>query len=199
MIQPAAREAWHELEERLRPFVARRVQRPADADDVLQDVLLRLYTGLPNLRDEQRLGPWVYQVARNAITDHRRRVARQSQQPCQDVEDAEQDVSEEEFSAESVMAAYVGRFVALLPSPYREALTLTELEGLAQKDAAEMLAVSLSCLKSRVQRGRALLREAFHASCMIALDARGRVLSCEPRPTSRARGCSCEAPSTRRQ
>lgn len=79
---------------------------------------------------------------------------------------------------------------AALPSPYRGALTLTELEGLTQKDAAAMLGISLSGMKSRVQRGRQKLRQAFDACCRIAVDARGHVLSCERRAAGESpHGC----------
>ena len=75
MISPEMRGAWRELERKLRPFVERRVSGPG-ADDVLQDVFLRMQRGLAGLREEERFGPWVYQVARSAILDHRRRTAR---------------------------------------------------------------------------------------------------------------------------
>ena len=88
---------------------------------------------------------------------------------------------EEDGAVERELAAYVAPFVAALPSPYREALTLTELEGLSQKDAAARLGVSLSGMKSRVQRGRARLREALAACCEITVDVRGRVIGCELR------------------
>ena len=80
-------------------------------------------------------------------------------------------------------------FVARLPSPYREALTLTEIEGLTQRAAADLLGVSLSGMKSRVQRGREKLRELLEACCRIGLDARGRVIGCEPRDPS---SCRCK-------
>ena len=73
----------------------------------------------------------------------------------------------------------------MLPSPYREALTLTELEGMTQKEAAAMLGTTLSGMKSRVQRGRVYLRKALEDCCHIALDARGRVVTCEPRVDGR--------------
>ena len=79
------------------------------------------------------------------------------------------------------MAGYAALFVSMLPSPYREALTLTELEGLSQREAAEMLGISTSGMKSRVQRGRAKLRQALEDCCHIALDARGRVTDFEVR------------------
>ena len=77
--------------------------------------------------------------------------------------------------------------MAALPSPYREAVTLTELQGMTQKDAAEMLGISLSGMKSRVQRGRQRIREMLQACCGIALDARGHVLSYERRPDGESR------------
>jgi RNA polymerase sigma-70 factor (ECF subfamily) len=83
------------------------------------------------------------------------------------------------------LAGYLAPFVATLPSPYREALTLVELEGLTQSQAAVMLGVSLSGMKSRVQRGRARLRKALEDCCDVALDARGRVVGFEPRPDGR--------------
>jgi len=183
MIDSAARGAWRDLEAKLRPFIARRVRADADVDDVVQDVFLRMQRGLPGLRDDERFGPWVYQVARSAIADHLRVTVRH---PLTDGVPHEEDPAppsddEDEGGAERELAAYIAPFVAMLPSPYREALTLTELEGITQKAAAEMLGISVSGMKSRVQRGRQHLRGALDACCHIALDARGRVVSCEPR------------------
>jgi RNA polymerase sigma-70 factor, ECF subfamily len=79
------------------------------------------------------------------------------------------------------LAECVALFVARLPSPYREAVTLTELEGLTQKEAADMLGVSVSGLKSRVQRGRDKIRRMFEECCRISVDGRGCVIECEPR------------------
>ncbi len=101
--------------------------------------------------------------------------------------------ADEDRTVERVVAAYMAPFVARLPTPYREALTLTELEGLTQKEAAEMMGVSLSGMKSRVQRGREKLRGLLENCCEIALDARGRVIACEPRANGkRPTDCCCE-------
>ncbi len=184
MIDAAARDAWSELEGKLRPFVARRVRAAADVDDIVQDVFLRMQRGLGSLRDEERFGPWVYRVARSAIVDHQRRSARHPlavEEPPEEVAP----VDDDDRAVERALANYIVPFVALLPSPYREALTLTELEGLTQKQAAEMLGVSLSGMKSRVQRGRQQLRAMLEQCCHIALDARGRIVGCEPRSDRR--------------
>jgi RNA polymerase sigma-70 factor (ECF subfamily) len=191
MISPEMRGAWRELERKLRPFVERRVSGP-DADDVLQDVFLRMQRGLAGLREEERFGPWVYQVARSAILDHRRRAARRPVDTDEAPEEAVPAVDvEEDGAALREFAAYVAPFIAMLPSPYREALTLTELEGLTQKDAAAMLGVSLSGMKSRVQRGRVKLRELFQECCEITIDPRGRVIGYERRPGWKPPGGCC--------
>lgn len=192
MITPEMRGAWRELERRLRPFVARRVSG-ADADDVLQDIFLRIQRGVRKLRDEERFGPWVYQVARSAVLDHARAVARRPLATTDVPEEPGPAVDDDEDGAvERELASYLAPFVAALPSPYREALTLTELEGLSQKDAAGMLGVSLSGMKSRVQRGRARLRTMLEACCDITVDVRGRVIGCEPRPDGQIPDGCCE-------
>jgi RNA polymerase sigma-70 factor (ECF subfamily) len=184
---PSDRRSWSALAGQLRPFIARRVATPADADDVLQEVLVRVHRGLAALRDEERVAAWVYRIARNAIVDHvRARVPTSTE-----VEEATEIELEEQDAAEK-LARVLAVFVAELPSPYREAITLTELEGRTQREAAQMLGVSLSGMKSRVQRGRARLRAMLETCCEIALDARGRVLSCAPRPgVDRPEGCDC--------
>ncbi len=148
MIEATAREAWKELEAKLRPFIARRVWSRFDVDDVLQDSFLRLQRSLPGLRDDERFGPWVYQIARSAIADHHRRSARDphTAEPSSGRTPTIEASLEDDNLAEQALAASVGRFIVMLPSPQREALTLTELEGFSQREAADMLGVSLTCL-----------------------------------------------------
>lgn len=182
MIAPTTRGAWRELDAALRPFIARRVRVAADVDDVVQDVFLRMQRGLGGLRDDERFGPWVYQVARSAIADHHRAAARHGEaRATGPVEEPAAQEDEDDSAVARELAGHLAPFVAMLPSPYSEALTLTELEGLTQRDAAAMLGLSVSGMKSRVQRGRQQLRAALEDCCHIALDARGRVMSCEPR------------------
>lgn len=197
----ASDRAWRQLETKLRPFVAKRV-RDVDVDDVVQDVFLRIQRGVSSLRDDQRFGPWVYQVARNAVAEHARRAARHPLAATEAQLAARETGSglepwlsqaarwgpewgpeaHDDGAVEREFADYAAVFVSMLPSPYREALTLTELEGRTQREAAEMLGISLSGMKSRVQRGRAKLREALEDCCHVALDARHRVIGFEPRP-----------------
>lgn len=181
-METQTRWAHDELRTRLRPFIAQRVSS-CDVDDVLQNVFVRVHRGLGDLRDEERFGPWIYRVARSAIAEHRRALRRHPVSNDEPDEPAIDDDGELP-DAERALVTCVLPFVAMLSSPYREALTLTELEGRSQKEAAEMMGVSLSAMKSRVQRGRLQLRELFERCCEISVDARGRVIAFETRKSA---------------
>lgn len=185
------RHSWETVAGKLRPFIARRVAASADADDVLQEVLIRVHRGLSGLREDDRVGAWMFRIARNAIVDHLRT------RPAAVPSDREPELTDEAEivdgeQATTALANALAFFVAELPSPYREAITLTELEGRTQREAAEMLGIGLSAMKSRVQRGRDKLRAMLESCCEIALDARGHVIGCAPRPgRKRPDGCAC--------
>ncbi len=187
MIGAEARGAWRELERHLRPYLARRVASPADVDDLLQDVFERMHQSLGSLRDDERFGAWVYRIANSAVVDSARRKARSPRVEPQDLSAASASPVDESEELEDYLGECVALFVGQLPSPYREAITLTELEGLSHKQAAEMLDISLSGIKSRVQRGREKIRQMFLDCCRISVDCRGRIMECEPRAAADAR------------
>jgi len=183
MIPSEARGAWSEIERRLRPYVARRVASAADVDDILQEIFVRMQRGLSDLRDEERFGGWVYRIAQHAIADNGRARSRDPLARAGETDEPASDAQASDPGGElqSALGECVALFVARLPSPYREAITLTELEGLTQKAAAEMLGISLPGMKSRVQRGREKVRAMFDECCRVSVDCRGRVVECEPR------------------
>ena len=175
MLDVSVRESWQQLSDRLGAFIARRV-RPEDVDDVRQDVLLRIHTSAHDLDDESRFGPWVYAIARNAVIDRLRRKSIAAgeltfEPPAEPLGDG----------AEPPLLNCVSPFVARLPEAYREAITLTELRGLSQQEAASIVGISLSGMKSRIQRGRKMLREMFEECCDLTIDGRGRVIETRAR------------------
>lgn len=164
---------------RMRPFVARRVAVD-DVDDVLQEILVRVHDGFDRIDDEEQFARWLHTVSSNVIADHHRRRVRRDRKHQSFATEWTPDVPSG-ADAHAEFTTFVEAFVAMLPSPYREALTLTELEGLGMREAAERESISESGMKSRVQRGRRMLRELFEACCEIALDARGRITEYTPK------------------
>jgi len=181
MIASEARGAWQDIERRLRPYVARRVASPGDVEDVLQEIFVRIHRGVSALRDGESFGGWVYRIAQSCVADAARVRARSPVQLVGEPLETAAPAADESADLESELGACVALFVARLPARYREAVTLTELQGLTQKDAAALLGVTLPAMKSRTLRGREKIREMFEECCRISVDCRGRVTACEPR------------------
>ena len=175
MLTPSARGAWDLLADRIEAYVARRLPVD-DVDDVRQDVLLRIFQGAPGLNDETRFGPWVYSVARNAVIDR----LRTRKLATTDLDNVDAPANDTDDEVQPLLSC-VTPFVSRLPSPYREAITLTELNGLTQQQAAEIEGVSLSGMKSRVQRGRRMLKTMFEECCHLTVDGRGKVIDANRR------------------
>lgn len=172
-------ELWAEFGGPLRRFIAKRVRDERDADDLVQEVFLRAHVALHDVRDPDRVRPWLYRIAANAVADHyrQRRVAARSVLP----HDALVEVETHPENLNGEVAACLGPVIEELPEGYRRALVLADLEGRAQKEVAEELGLSLSGAKSRVQRARTKLRSALLSCCRFELDQLGNVLDWQPR------------------
>lgn len=175
---------WHEFAAKLGRFIRARVADPATAEDLLQDVFVKIQKRLGQLEDPAKLEGWIYLIARNAIIDHYR--TRRETVEVPDTLPAEPDEHNDEV--EELKAAF-RRMIYSLPEPYREAVVLTELNGLTQPALAARLGISLSGAKSRVQRGRAQLRRMLDECCTFEFDRRGKVIDCEPRKQAACTEC----------
>ena len=177
---------WASMEVDLRRYIARKVV-PAEVDDLVQDVLLRVVSAKDTLDPTKPLGPWIQTVARNAVIDHhRKRVP--SPPPSAEQPDLEGQTIEAQLRSQRVfIGEWLRGTVAELPDAYREALHRVDVLGEPQAEVAEALGVPYSTLKSRVQRGRAKVRDAFFRCCEAELDARGTVESVRRRDAD----CPC--------
>jgi RNA polymerase sigma-70 factor (ECF subfamily) len=185
--------AWSELREPLGRFVAHRVADPQDAEDVLQDVLLRIHRHSDDLASADRVVPWMHRIARNAIIDHYRRRAARPESPAGSGTDFDQPApSDDEPDGDALrrdLAACLRPLLERLPEKHREALILTELDGLSQVEAAHELGISVSGMKARVQRGRAQLKALLLDCCHVELDRRGAITEYQ----SRGGSCGCRS------
>lgn len=154
---------WQAVMRRVRSLVRRRVAA-ADVEDVTQEALLRIHRGLPGVRADAALLGWVNSVVRGAIADHHHRAVRPG------AELAEAAATPEEPSVLAVVTPFVEAFIDLLPEPYREAVRLTDLSDQRQADVARALGLAPATLKSRVQRGRAMLRAELERCCEFEID-----------------------------
>jgi RNA polymerase sigma-70 factor (ECF subfamily) len=176
-------EALHALRGQLHAFIARRVESPEVADDLTQDVLVRLLT-----HDDGRVEhptAWLYRVARNVIIDHYRTRASHGQRRLEAGDLAPAGPAEDPFAsdpqaAHRELARCLRPLVDQLAEPYRSAVSAVDLGGQAQTDVAHAMGISVSGMKSRVQRGRRQLRQLLTDCCRVHTSPTGSISGYEP-------------------
>ena len=195
-------ELWQLVHDGLRAFIAKRVNDHDHVDDILQDVFVRVHRQMDTVNDPRRIVSWIYQVTRNAIIDHYRKPGSRREIPSGLSAELEvlNEVSETSITTHhgdtaepcAELAACLRPMIERLSRDYRDAITLVEIDGLTQQAAAKQMGISLSGMKSRVQRGRARLKQMLDDCCVIQLDRRRAVVDYDVRDT----GCdSCEPSS----
>lgn len=171
---------WTEFHANLLRFVARRVRNPADAEDVVQRVFLQVHRALPTLRDVDRLPAWLYQMTRRAIIDFYRTPAHRRETAIDEDVELVDDTAVDEPTALAELSGCLRPLMATMSDADQQALSLVEFGGVSQVEAARRLGVSVSGMKSRVQRARQRLRAVVEDCCHVELDRRGGITRYEP-------------------
>ena len=184
--QPNVEDLWRQFEASLRAFVRRRIADPYRVDDVVSEVFLRIQKSLHTLEDDERIAAWVFTIARNAVTDDYRRVGRRREDLVAEPVEEISAIDDDESGALSELASCIRPLLQYLPEHHRRAVDLVDLQGLAQTAAAAQEGISISGMKSRVQRGRRELRALIDECCAFTLDVRGLPLEYTP-----AERCGC--------
>jgi RNA polymerase sigma-70 factor (ECF subfamily) len=163
---------WDEFCCRLLAFLRSRVDDDSEAEDLLQEVFIRVHQHLCCLPQPEKMDSWIYQIVRNLVIDSYRKHRAKLELP----DDLAIEDKPEEEDPQATLALSIKEMVEKLPEPYRQALLMTEYQGLSQVELAGRLGLSVSAVKSRVQRARVKLRDLILACCHIELDRRGRVM-----------------------
>lgn len=166
---------WREFSSPLRNFLRQRTRSKADAEDLLQEVFVRIQKRLPTLHDTSKIQGWVYRIARNAVIDHYR--VRREHVPLNFEPESEDPAGENVVD----LRPSLRRFIADLPPTYREPLVRHEYQGESIEEVATALGLSVTATKSRVRRARIMLRDMLDRCCRFEFDRRGRVIEATPR------------------
>src|SRR5436190_6944221 len=174
-MTPTVEIIWENFASQLRSFIRARIRDHAAAEDILQEVFVKIHRKLPTLRANERVEGWVWRVTRNTLADHFRRTRPTEPLPAELANDSQEEPEVPDLTP------CVRRFVRELPPDYGEALMLTEWKGMTQEQMAKQLGLSISGAKSRVQRARLHLKGLLLDCCRFELDRRGNVLEIEPK------------------
>jgi RNA polymerase sigma-70 factor, ECF subfamily len=168
---------WEAFHTPLQQFIRRRVSDEATAEDVLQDVFLKIHQHVETLKDVKKLESWMYQITRNAIIDSYRSSRPTTTLDAVEVLDLPEELPDDDVVSE--LLPCVRAMVKNLPELDRQALVLTEYQGLTQKELAERVGLSFSGAKSRVQRAREKLKRQLLECRGHIIDYQARCHSCE--------------------
>lgn len=163
---------WKDYHDKLLSFIQKRINDNNMSEDILQDVFVKILTKINTLKDSSKLRSWLYQVTRNAISDYYRDKRKVNNIPlsCLDPE------FENEDNIMKEVESWVACLIKGLPDIYREAVELSEIAGMPQKDIAKKLNISYPNARSRVQRGRNMLKNKLTECCLFNVDIYGNIL-----------------------
>ena len=179
-------EQWEQVYERLKVFVLPRIADRNDADDVLQEVFLKIHDNIQSLKETDNFWSWIYQITRNAIVDYYRSKAGRSKNDAGLIDIQKLHIEpDKENEATRELTSCLEPMMSTLPKDQREALVLVEFEKLTKQEAAEKIGISVSGMKSRVQRARKKLMKMLLDCCRVELDSRRRAMSSDLREGGR--------------
>jgi RNA polymerase sigma-70 factor (ECF subfamily) len=167
---------WKDHHDQLLNFINKQVKDRDESEDILQDVFVKILLKIDTLKDSSKLQAWIYQMTRNAIADYFRKKNHLNGADNQEI------ISEvEEQSAMNEATGWIGYYVDALPESYRDSLVMYEMKGYSQKEIAERLGISYTNARSRIQRGRQLLKKNLTDCCEFNVDTYGNIIEYSPK------------------
>lgn len=174
-------EIWNRFHHGLLGFIQSKVNDRALAEDILQDVFIKIHQNLGKLRDADKLESWIYSITRFTVMDHFRSNTSQKTGT-----DEIHDLSEEE--EHKALDKCLLPFVEELPKESREIVLNVDVNGMSQREYAEENGLSYSGAKSRIQRARQKLKKLFTDCCIVQTDVYGNIVE----DSGCVKKCGCE-------
>lgn len=158
----------------LKSYILGKVKNKTLAEDIVQEVMIKLIESHQNSKEIKNIKGWLFQVSRNTIYDYYKKNNLEF--------NLEKDWNlEEGLSSENskiVISDYVIPMIKLLPENYSIPLMLSDIDKISQKNIAKQLNLELSATKMRIQRARTKLKELFIECCLIEYDKQGNIIGC---------------------
>jgi RNA polymerase sigma-70 factor (ECF subfamily) len=175
---------WNACADKLRLFISKRVSGSSVVDDILQDVFIKIHENIDTIKDDAKISSWIYQITRNSIIDYYRKnkvrfadINSFPENELNALHDADP-LTENEY--EKHIASGLQKMINALPEKYAQALYMVEINGMSQVELAKKLKISPSGAKSRVQRGRTMLKDSLMNCCHYEFDKYGTIISYHP-------------------
>jgi RNA polymerase sigma-70 factor (ECF subfamily) len=164
-------QSWDESSQKLLNYITSKIHQKEDAEDILQDVYIKTISKVDSLRPDTNLNAWLFVVTKNAINDYFR--MRQKHPETELTESLASQTEGESTDLEGFCC--LDPHINELPEKYKKVIILSEIEGKKHQEIADQLKLSLSAIKSRVVRGRELLKDKFISCCKYHVNEAGKL------------------------
>lgn len=171
---------YKQFHKELLGYLKSKIRSKEDAEDILQNVFIKISANVDKLTEEVKLKNWIFTITRNAIIDYYRVNANKRKVAITE------EIDEDIFAADDPdptkgLDQCMNTMIALLPMEYRDIIFESEINGVKQKDLADKFGIAYPSLRSRVQRGRERLKQLFYNCCHIETDKHGNVINAQGR------------------
>ncbi|MFO7842060.1 MAG: sigma-70 family RNA polymerase sigma factor [Fidelibacterota bacterium] len=159
-------ELVHRYKDRLLNFVYRYLNSYEQAEDVVQDTLMKLYTSAHMYREIAKFSTWIFTIAANLAKSELRRLKRRRVISIHNMgfDDKEYEIPSETYDPEKETTSAYGekqiqQAIDLLPDQFKTVILLREVQQLSYEEISQILGVSIGTVKSRINRGRLRLQK----------------------------------------
>jgi RNA polymerase sigma-70 factor (ECF subfamily) len=184
MTQPSLNfySIFDQYHDRLKKFVTITVKNEWVADDIVQEVFVRAQSKIDTLKDNHKIGSWLFRIAYRQCMDHFRKERRKAPEEVEDFPEADASSSStmQKKLEQHQMSVCVQNQMLLLPENYRTVIWLFDVLGFTLEEAADILELSVENVKIRLHRARKKLKTILNQKCSFEKDERN-VLLCEPK------------------
>ena len=161
-------------------YVKSKVRSREDAEDILQNVFIKISSNIDKLTEDVKLKSWIFTITRNAIIDYYRVNATKKKVAVPEEID-ENILESDDPDPTKGLDQCMNSMIRLLPEEYRDIIIDSEIKGIKQKDLADKYEMAYPSMRSRVQRGRERLKQLFYNCCHIETDKHGNILAAQGR------------------
>ena len=158
---------WNTFSDSLKRFIISKVHSTEVADDLLQEVFIKIHLNIDSLKKQESIKSWVFTITNNVVMDYFKKLGKPLSFTSE-ISSFEDEITDEHSAKDCILP-----LIKNLTTTYRDALLLSEIKGLKQAEIAKLLNISLSGAKSRIQRGRNLLKQGFMDCCDYKLNESG--------------------------
>lgn len=163
------KDIWTTYNKEVRQFVLSKVKNEQVAEDLLQEVFIKIYIKLDTFKGQDKIKSWVFTVARNTVIDYfRQKTNSREFFETDELHDGEPKTHDEKDCLHAI--------IKKLPKIYRDPLVLADLKGLKQAEVANQLKLQLPTAKSRIQRARKLIAQGYMECCDFKMNKKGHLV-----------------------